>query len=392
MIVTLPPAPIAAKIAWKLKQPAQVNRGEFKRRRSVTILPDIAGWEAQVEYPIILGEAAFLAWRGALARCQGRANPFWLEAGERPQLKTLATVVVHGSGQQGSTLVTRGWSDGQYLLDGHIISVARRLLQVVSNTAVADPQGQRTIAVTPLLPEGLLAGTAVEVRRPAALMAMADDSTGWTVDRGQQYSVAFACEEAVEVGVPDALAAAALAASTRRPATFCWLDIADEPVRVTDAPYSIAFAGTGDPDLDGHTFSAVDPRVVSVTAVKAKDTGTDTVALTLSGLAGVDAETMELLEVKANWQGRTARLWKGMVDPGTGALIGGLWAFYTGYMSVPKVVGDQSSQTIQLELESYLAFFGQSSNRTYLDQTSYDPGDHSAELAIAIANGASKRK
>ena len=44
-----------------------------------------------------------------------------------------------------------------------------------------------------------------------------------------------------------------------------------------------------------------------------------------------------------------------------------------------------------MSVESYLAFFGQASNRTYLDQQSYDPGDQSAALAIAIANGASKR-
>lgn len=193
------------------------------------------------------------------------------------------------------------------------------------------------------------------------------------------------------MGVPDSQASAALAASPRRVATFCFLDIGEEAVRVTDGPYSCAFAGTGDADLDGHTFSAVDPRVVSVTAVKAKDTGTDTVTLTLSGLAGVDDELMTTIGTRANWQGRAARLWRGMVDPATGALIGGLWAYYTGYMSVPKITGDQTSQTIQLDLESYLAFFGQASNRTYLDQSSYDPGDHSAELAIAIANGASKR-
>ena len=70
--------------------------------------------------------------------------------------------------------------------------------------------------------------------------------------------------------------------------TFCFLDIAEEPIRVTDAPYSFTFADTGDVDLDGYTFEAVDPRVVSVATVKAKESGTDTVTLTLSGLAGVD--------------------------------------------------------------------------------------------------------
>lgn len=190
---------------------------------------------------------------------------------------------------------------------------------------------------------------------------------------------------------PDEAAAAALADRVRRPVTFCYLDIAEEPVRVTDAPYSLTFAGTGDVDLDGFTFQAVDPRLVSVTSVKAKDTGTDTVTLTLSGLIGIDGELMNTIGTKANWQGRDARLWKAMLDPVDLTRIGAIWSYYTGYMNVPKIIGDQTMQTITLDLESYISFFGQASNRTYLDQVNYDPGDKSAELAIAIANGASAR-
>ncbi len=190
---------------------------------------------------------------------------------------------------------------------------------------------------------------------------------------------------------PDASAQAALAADVRRPVTFCFLDLADGPARVTNAPYNFTFAGTGDEDLDGFTFTAVDPRMVAVGTVKAQEGGSDTLLLTLSGLAGVDDELMTQLGNRANFIGRDCRLWRGMLDPEDLTQLGALWSFYTGYMSVPRVVGDRTSQTIQLSVESYLAFFGQASNRTYQDQQSYDPGDRSAELAIAIANGASRR-
>ena len=190
---------------------------------------------------------------------------------------------------------------------------------------------------------------------------------------------------------PDQPAAAALAADVRRPATFCYLDIAGEPVRVTDAPYDVSFADTGDEDLDGFTFMAVDARVVSVGIVKAKEGGTDTLTLELSGLDGVDGDLMNQIGNRANWQGRDARLWKAMLDPATLQFVGSVWPYYTGYMAVPKIVGDQNSQTISLDVETYLAFFTQASNRTYLDQDQYDPNDRSAELSIAIANGASKR-
>jgi hypothetical protein len=194
------------------------------------------------------------------------------------------------------------------------------------------------------------------------------------------------------VSGPSPLAAEALNAGTRRPVTFCYLDIAGEPVRVTDAPYDVTFVDTGDDDLDGHTFMAVDGRVVSVGVVKAKEGGSDTLTLELSGLQGVDGDLMNQIGTRSNWQGRDARLWKAMLDPVTLAFIGAVWPYYTGYMAVPKIVGDQNSQTISLDVETYLAFFSQASNRTYLDQDLYDPNDRSAELAIAIANGANKPK
>lgn len=189
---------------------------------------------------------------------------------------------------------------------------------------------------------------------------------------------------------PDIAAKGALAADVRRPVTFCYLDVAGEPIRVTDAPYSLTFAGTGDVDLDGFTFEAVDPRMVSVGVVKNKESGADTLTLELSGLAGVDDETMTLFGDRTKWVGRDARLWKAMLHPVDLNQIGGMWCYYTGYMSVPRVVGDASSQVIQLDIETYLAFFGRASNRTYLDQQRYDPGDLSAQLAIATANGAGK--
>lgn len=190
---------------------------------------------------------------------------------------------------------------------------------------------------------------------------------------------------------PDTAAQAALAERVRRPVTFCWLDIAGEPIRVTDAPYSFTFSDTGDEDLDGFTFEAVDARVVSISDVKAKEGGSDTLTLTLSGIAGVDGDTMSAIGNRASYQGRDARLWKAMLDPVMLTRVGQIWPYYTGYMAVPKISGDKTSQTISLEIETYLAFFSQASNRTYLDQSSFDPGDLSAELAIAIANGASAR-
>jgi hypothetical protein len=190
---------------------------------------------------------------------------------------------------------------------------------------------------------------------------------------------------------PDADAVAALGTSVRFPITFVFLDLLGEPLYVTNGPYPVTFSGTGDPDLDGNTFQPLDPRFVSVGTVKAQEGGTDTLTLQLSGLAVVDTDTMNEIGDKAKFQGRDCRLWRALLDPTSLQRIGAVWSYYTGYMSTPKITGDKDSQTISLEVETYLAFFQQASNRTYLDQQSYDPGDLSASLAIAIANGAANK-
>jgi hypothetical protein len=177
---------------------------------------------------------------------------------------------------------------------------------------------------------------------------------------------------------PDASAIAALRSyTTPVNAIYCgFLDIVGDPIRVTTAPYSIAFTGTGDADLDGFTFSAVEPDFISVSPVTMKEGGADTVTTTLSGLIGVDTTLLNQIGNKANWQGRVARLWQLQIDEAL-AQVGAVWPWFTGYMTVPKIVGDKASQTIQLEIESYL------------DATDYDSGDLSAAASIACANGTS---
>lgn len=190
------------------------------------------------------------------------------------------------------------------------------------------------------------------------------------------------------MSLPDAAAQAAIAEDVVRPVWLGFLDILGDPIRVTTAPFDVSFAGTGDPDLDGQTFRATDPTWISVSPVIAKEGGGDQVTVTLSGILGIDTDLLNQIGAKANWQGRDARLWAMVVDEAN-QRIGGVWNYYTGVMMVPKIVGDRHSQTIQLTVDSYLAFIGEASNRTYLSQAEYDPGDLSAAASIAIANGTS---
>ena len=111
------------------------------------------------------------------------------------------------------------------------------------------------------------------------------------------------------MGAPDLAAQAAIAQRVIAPRFIGFLDILGDPIRVTTAPYGVTFADTGDADLDGHSFDAINPTFVSVSPVQHKEGGAATVTVTLSGLIGIDSDLLNQIGTKANWQGRVARLW-----------------------------------------------------------------------------------
>ncbi|HEX8419475.1 MAG TPA: hypothetical protein VF638_05620 [Sphingomonas sp.] len=185
---------------------------------------------------------------------------------------------------------------------------------------------------------------------------------------------------------PDAAASAALDAQVIRPVFFCYLDIVGDPLRACTAGRSYSFTGTGNADLDGYTFDGIDPTVVDVGPVRNKDGGADAVTARLSGLLTLDTELLNLIGDKANWQGRSAQLWR-MIRDENGSQRGAIQHYYTGYMTALSIGGSPASQTLELTIQSYLAAYSQASGRTYLDQEAFDPGDLSARASVALANG-----
>lgn len=188
------------------------------------------------------------------------------------------------------------------------------------------------------------------------------------------------------MSLPDSTASAALASASFQVAWLAWLDFDGDPVRATTAGRSLAMSGTGDADLDGYTFDAVDPTMVSVSDVKNKEGGSETITFTMSGIVGPDTDLLNIIGDKSLWQGRTARLWAIIYDE-AGTQQGAIWPIYTGRMSGVQFAGDPSSQTIALDVESYLAYMKQASGRTYLDQAQFDPIDNTASLKLVAANG-----
>lgn len=169
----------------------------------------------------------------------------------------------------------------------------------------------------------------------------------------------------------------------------CYLDVLGDPLRATTGLYDKTFSGTGDPDLDGDTYVPYPSDLINVSEVQHDEAGSNQVTVSMSGLIVNNVDFLNTIGNRANWQGRTARLWWYVVDENENQ-IGEVYSYYTGYMNDIMINGSPDSQTIALTIEHYLVTLSVTTGKTYSMQKEYDAGDDSASRAIAAANGANK--
>jgi hypothetical protein len=169
----------------------------------------------------------------------------------------------------------------------------------------------------------------------------------------------------------------------------CYLDVVGDPVRATTGLYDKTFSGTGDPDLDGDTYVPYPSDLITVSEVQHDEAGSNQVSVSMSGLIVNNADFLNTIGNRSNWQGRTARLWWYVVDENENQ-IGEVYGYYTGYMNDITINGSPDSQMITLTIEHYLVTLSVTTNKTYAMQKEYDAGDNSASRAISAANGANK--
>lgn len=165
-----------------------------------------------------------------------------------------------------------------------------------------------------------------------------------------------------------------------------YLDFDGDPLRACTGLYDKTFSGTGDSDLDGLTYEAYNPEIVSISQVQHDEGGSNTVTASMSGLIVNNAAFLAIIGDKTKWQGRIARLWWYVVDENE-TQIGEVQAYYTGYMSDVTINGDAESQAVTISIEHYLTVLTMTPNKTYMIQKEYDPDDESAAASTSAANG-----
>lgn len=188
------------------------------------------------------------------------------------------------------------------------------------------------------------------------------------------------------MSVLDAAATAALDAQVIKPVFFIYLDFVGGAVRANTSGADLPVSGSPYAEMNGQTFLGVAANLLDVSAVSYAPGGSKSVTVTLSGIPEVDDATLDLLDNPDNWRGRDAMIWR-MIRNAANVQQGAIHRYYTGKMTQVLHKGSVDEQAITVTVESYLAALSEPSNRTYLDQERYDPGDFSARASIAVANG-----
>jgi hypothetical protein len=189
-------------ITWRLSALTQIHTSPLDGSTQTLRLPG-ARWVVSMSWET-MPEAdwraidAFVSWLG------GRAGRFTLRPMHAPRRGLGGGApVIHGGGQTGETLMTRGWPPNQQvLLAGDFLSypdaAGRPMLHKVATWVVnSGPDGVAGIQISPPIRRPGGDGVALEVNAPFGLFRLASDDEGDLALRQIFASYTLRMEEAL---------------------------------------------------------------------------------------------------------------------------------------------------------------------------------------------------
>lgn len=190
--ITVPSTMPIRRIQWSLTQPTQLNRSGWTGARQVVGLAGGNMWRASAEFAPIVGEASVRPWRSFFAKLLGNLNVFQLPASEGQQHSGSEPTI--SSGSSGATSVV--CSASQSLVKAGMFATIKladgsyQLVQVTSDFTTT------TLNFLPSLRQAPATGAgSLETKNPYCVVCLSSDTTGWAVDPGQVYTIAFDAEE-----------------------------------------------------------------------------------------------------------------------------------------------------------------------------------------------------
>lgn len=165
------------------------------------------------------------------------------------------------------------------------------------------------------------------------------------------------------------------------------LDILGDPLLCWSGIGDLVFGAseTGDPSLDGKTFSGTG-SLIEVSTISEGVGGSDALDIAMPGVDMNQPLLRQLIRDRRRWQFRRAVAWGMVLHPVTGAIEGKPFRIKTGRIDRMPFVENDKQGTVKVKIEGQQAYGNTPLATRYGEAIDINPNDVSGKYVHSLAN------
>lgn len=202
VLIDVPTSSCFAGVTMTLNRVIGVTQSPFTLETQTFKWPG-EQWSMQLQMPAMTRRAMAAEWYAFALKLEGTFNYFLMgdPSAKTPRGTPAGSPVVDGGGQQGNTLLTRGWTPNSQsvLMAGDYIQLGTGMdsrLHMVVDDADANGDGETVLNIVPALRTPPNDGLTIITNNAKGVFRLTDNSFSWGVSPGPLYRLNF---DAVEV-------------------------------------------------------------------------------------------------------------------------------------------------------------------------------------------------
>ena len=168
-----------------------------------------------------------------------------------------------------------------------------------------------------------------------------------------------------------------------QPAWFIFLDVRGDPLRIWTGPMNITLSGQSDTPLNGEWLAS--SGLVEIGEIVDDENGSGPTTLSMSGVDPGEPGFKQIIADGRLWRLRKGIIWLSYMND-QGELAFTPRRKKTGRMDDLRMLQDESSSQIMLNLEGFAARAAEALGTRYSEQRDVDPTDTSQDYAADLAN------
>lgn len=171
------------------------------------------------------------------------------------------------------------------------------------------------------------------------------------------------------------------------PIWLLWLDVEDDPIYAFTGVGTISFAEgeTGDPALDGKTFTGLG-QIAMIGDIQESENGSGATRITVPGVDPALPGFKQFVADRRAWQFRRAILWHTYATADATGLVDYPQREKTGRMDGLEVRRDGDMRVISINIEGFAASGMYPTGTKYAEQPEIDPSDISMSYIGDLVN------